>query len=65
MTRVQPLPEEICKQTTKEWNDAAGDYLRDKMFDRNHFVSDGDLVMGGHIQELVTLEPNIQGDERK
>ena len=62
---MQPLPEEICKQTIKEWNDAAGDYVRDKMFDRKQFVSDGELVMGGHSQELVTLELSIQGDGRK
>ncbi len=65
MSRVQTLPEGICQQTIKEWNDATGDYVRDKMFDRKQFVSDLDLVMGGHRQELVTLELNIQGAERK
>jgi hypothetical protein len=65
MATVPALQEGICKQTIKEWNDATGDYVRDKMFDRKQFVSDADLVMGGHIQELVTLELNIQGVERK
>jgi hypothetical protein len=65
MTAVPTLPEGIAKDNIKEWNDAAGDYVRDKLFDRKQFVSDEDLEMGGHIQKLVTLELNINGADRQ
>ena len=42
-TSVQPLPQELCKETVAEWNDTAGDYVRAKMFDRKQFVTDADL----------------------
>jgi hypothetical protein len=62
---VPTLPEEICKETIAEWNDAAGDYVRDKMFAKIQFVTDADLVTGGRIQLLVTKELHINGEERK
>jgi hypothetical protein len=62
---VQTLPQELCKETIAEWNDAAGDYVRTKMFDRKQFVTDADLEMGGQIQKLVAWELHITGDERQ
>jgi hypothetical protein len=64
-TSVQPLPQELCKETVAEWNDTAGDYVRAKMFDRKQFVTDADLEMGGHIQKLVAQELHISGTERQ
>jgi viroplasmin and RNaseH domain-containing protein len=67
MTRgdVATLPEEICKETIAEWNDATGDYVRDKMFAKMQFVTDADLVTGGKVEFLVTKELHINGEERK
>lgn len=62
---VQQLPQKLCNETVAEWNDAAGDYVRTKMFDRKQFVTDADLTMGGHIQKLVALELHISGAERQ
>lgn len=62
---VETLPQELCKQTVNDWNDAAGDYVRGKLFDRKQFVTDADLEMGGHIQKLVALELHISGPERQ
>jgi hypothetical protein len=59
------LPEEICKETIAEWNDATGDYVRGKMFAKIQFVTDTDLVTGGRIHALVTSELHINGEERK
>jgi len=59
------LPEEICKETIAEWNDAASDYVRAKMFDRKQFVTDADLETGGRIQKLVTTDLHINGAERQ
>ena len=62
---AEPLPEGICKETIAEWNDATGDYVRDKMFAKIQFVTDADLVTGGRIHALVTSELHISGEERK
>ncbi len=45
------LPQGLCKQTVADWKDATADYVRTKLFDKQQFVSDEDLVMGGHIQK--------------
>jgi hypothetical protein len=64
--RIATLPEEICKETIAEWNDATGDYVRDKMFAKMQFVTDADLVTGGKVEFLVTKElHHINGEERK
>jgi hypothetical protein len=62
---VQTLPPGLCKQTLADWKDATADYVRTKLFDKKQFVSDEDLVMGGHIQKLVSFELNISGIERQ
>jgi hypothetical protein len=59
------LPQGLDKQTVGDWKDATADYVRRKMFDKKQFVSDDDLVMGGHIQKLVTFELNINNIERQ
>jgi hypothetical protein len=56
---VRALPQGLCKQTLAEWKDATADYVRTKLFDKQQFVSDEDLVMGGHIQKLVSFELHI------
>jgi hypothetical protein len=55
---VRALPQGLCKQTL-------ADYIRTKLFDKKQFVSDEDLVMGGHIQKLVSYELHISGLERQ
>ena len=62
---VTTLPQEVCKDTVAEWNDAASDYNRGKMFDRKQFVTNADLEMGSHIQKLVALELHINGPKRQ
>ena len=62
---VPTLPQAVCKETVAEWNDAASDYVRGKMFDKKQFVTDADLEMGGHIQKLVAKELHINGPERQ
>ena len=62
---VRTLPQGLCKQTLAEWKDATADYVRTKLFDKQQFVSDEDLVMGGHIQKLVSFELHISGIERQ
>ncbi len=62
---VRALPQGLCKQTLAEWKDATADYVRTKLFDKQQFVSDEDLVMGGHIQKLVSFELHISGIERQ
>ena len=62
---VQALPQGLCKQTLADWKDATADFIRTKMFDKKQFVSDEDLVMGGHIQKLVAFELHISGVERQ
>ena len=63
---VPTLTQEVCKDTVAEWNDAASDYVRGKMFDRKQFVTkNADLVeTGGHIQKLVALELHINGPRK-
>ncbi len=63
--QVSVLPQALCKQTLAEWKDATADYVRTKLFDKQQFVSDEDLVMGGHIQKLVSFELHISGVERQ
>ena len=55
------LPQGLCKQTVADWKDATADYVRTQLFDKKQFVSDEDLVMGGHIQKLVAFEIHISG----
>ena len=43
---VPTLPQAVCKETVAEWNDAASDYVRGKMFDKKQFVTDADLRDG-------------------
>jgi hypothetical protein len=62
---VRVLPQQLCKQTLSEWKDATADYVRTKLFDKQQFVSDEDLVMGGPIQKLVANELHISGIERQ
>ena len=62
---VPTLPQEVCKDTVAEWNDAASDYISGKMFERKQFVTNADLKMGSHIQKLVALELHINGPERQ
>jgi hypothetical protein len=62
---VRALPQGVCKQTLADRKDATADYLRTKLFDKKQFVSDEDLVMGGHIQKLVSYELHISGLERQ
>ena len=62
---VPTLPQEVCKETVAEWNDAARDYICGKMFDRKQFVTDANVEMGGHIQKLVALELHINGPKRQ
>jgi hypothetical protein len=62
---VRALPQGLCKQTLANWKDATADYVRTKLFDKKQFVSDEDLVMGGHIQKLVSFELHISGIERQ
>ena len=63
--QVVVLPQALCKQTLAEWKDATAEYVRTKLFDKQQFVSDEDLVMGGHIQKLVSFELHISGVERQ
>jgi hypothetical protein len=62
---VRALPQQLCKQTLCEWKDGTADYVRTKLFHKQQFVSDEDLVMGGHIQKLVSKELHISGIERQ
>ena len=62
---VLALPQGLYKQTLAEWKDATADYVRTKLFDKQQFVSDEDLVMGGPIQKLVSFELHISGIERQ
>jgi hypothetical protein len=63
--QVRVLPQGLCKQTLADWKDATADFVRTKLFDKKQFVSDEDLVMGGHIQKLVSFELHISGIERQ
>ncbi len=58
---VRALPQGLCKQTVADWKDATADYVRTKLFDKKQYVSDEDIVMGGHIQKLVCFELHISG----
>jgi hypothetical protein len=55
----------LCKQTLADWKDATADYVPTNLFNKKQFVSDEDLVMGGHIQKLVSFELHIRGVERE
>jgi hypothetical protein len=59
------LPQGLCKQTLADWKDATADYVHTQLFDKKQFVSDEDLVMGGHIQKLVSYALHISGLERQ
>ena len=59
------LPQEVCKETVAEWNDAASDYVRGKIFDRKRFIINADLEIGGHISKVVALELHINALDRQ
>jgi hypothetical protein len=48
------LMDGVSKDSLKEWNDTAGDHVRNKLFDRKQFVTDADLTLGGRMQTLAT-----------
>jgi hypothetical protein len=63
---VQASLQGLCKQMLSDWKDATADYVRTKLFDKKQFDSDEDLlVMGGHIQKLVSFELHNSGIERQ
>ena len=53
------LMDGMSKDSLKEHDEADGDYVRNKLFDRKQFVTDADLRLGGRIQRLATEELNI------
>jgi hypothetical protein len=61
---LQTLPDQMCKHTIADWKDSAALYGRQKLFDKNQFVMDKELMFGGTIQKLVCTDINISGGER-